>query len=257
MNTRQQTPYNVLLLGDDGIDIYKYGDVKRISPEAPIPILNITHETISQGMAGNVKRNLESFGLIVKYKHGKKFSTKTRFVDNKSKHHLLRVDDDQTSEPISLDIKHLNVFDAIVISDYNKGSIDWQLAQYLAKSDYRGPVFVDTKKKELDIFDGFYVKVNEDEYTNRHTDTINTIVTLGARGARYKDKIYPTPQVEMHDVCGAGDTFLAAMVYKFLQTEDIEQAIIFANKAAAVSVQHLGVYALTEEDINEIERQGK
>lgn len=254
MDTQQQIPYNVLLLGDDGVDIYKYGDVKRISPEAPIPILNITHETISPGMAGNVKRNLEAFGLIVKYKHGTKFSTKIRFVDNKSKHHLLRVDDDQISEPISLDIKKLNIFDAIVISDYNKGSIDWQLAQYLAKSDYRGPVFVDTKKKTLDMFDGFYVKVNEDEYNNRHTDTFKTIVTLGARGAMYEGKTFPTPQVEMHDVCGAGDTFLAALVYKFIQTEDIEQAIIFANKAAAVSVQHLGVYSLTKEDINAIER---
>lgn len=254
MNTQQLRPYNVLLLGDDGIDIYKYGDVKRISPEAPIPILNYTHETISLGMAGNVKRNLESFGLNVTYRHGNKTSTKVRFVDNKTNHHLLRMDDDQISFPIDVRSIDFKYFDAVVISDYNKGSIDWQLAQTLAKSDYDCPVFVDTKKKELDIFDGFYVKVNEDEFNNRRTDTYKTIVTLGARGAMYKNKIYPTPQVEMHDVCGAGDTFLSALVYSYLQKNSIEEAIEFANKAASISVQHLGVYALTKEDIDAIER---
>ena len=254
MDIQQLKPLNVLLLGDDGIDIYKYGDVKRISPEAPIPILNLTHETISLGMAGNVKRNLESFGLNVTYIRGNKTSTKIRFVDNKTKHHLLRMDDDQMSHPIDVRSIDFKFFDAIVLSDYNKGSIDWQVAQTIAKSNYDCPVFVDSKKKDLSMFDGFYVKVNEDEYNSRTTDTFRTIVTLGARGAMYEDKIYPTPQVEMHDVCGAGDTFLAALVYKYLQNKSIEQAIEFANKAASISVQHLGVYALTKEDIDAIER---
>lgn len=254
MNTQQLELYNVLLVGDDGVDIYKYGDVNRLSPEAPIPILNMTHETIAHGMAGNVKRNLEAFGLKVTYKHGLRTSTKIRFVDNKSKHHLLRFDDDQISKPVNLDSFDLNSFDAIVLSDYNKGTIDWQLAMSLAKSEFTGPVFVDTKKKELDIFNGFFVKVNEDEYKNRNTNTPNTIVTLGARGAMYKDKVYPTPSVEMHDVCGAGDTFLAALVYKYLEARNIETAIEFANKAASISVQHFGVYALTKEDIDAIER---
>ena len=254
MDTQQLAPFNVLLLGDDGIDIYKYGDVNRISPEAPVPVLNFTHEVIAHGMAGNVKKNLEAFGLNVTFIHGNKTSTKIRFVDNKTNHHLLRMDDDQMSHSIDVRSIDFNFFDAIVLSDYNKGSIDWQLAQTLAKSDYMGPVFVDTKKKHLDMFDGFWVKVNEDEYNSRVTDTFKTIVTLGARGAKYKDVIYPTPKVEMHDVCGAGDTFLAALVYMFLQNNWIIDAIKFANKAASISVQHPGVYVLTKEDIDAIER---
>ena len=254
MSIQRLKPYSVLLIGDDGVDIYKYGDVNRISPEAPIPILNMTHETIAHGMAGNVKRNLEAFGLQVTYKHGMRTSTKIRFIDNKSNHHLLRMDDDQISKPIEINVEDLNTFDAIVISDYNKGTVNWRLAESIAKSNFMGPVFVDTKKKNLDIFDGFFVKVNEDEYKNRTTNTRKTIVTLGARGAMYEDITYPTPKVEMHDVCGAGDTFLAALVYKFLHTSVIEESIIFANKAASISVQHFGVYALTKEDINAIER---
>jgi bifunctional ADP-heptose synthase (sugar kinase/adenylyltransferase) len=253
MDTLQQVPYNVLLLGDDGIDVYKHGIVNRISPEAPVPILNITHETVAHGMAGNVKRNLEAFGLVVSYKHGIKTSTKTRYIDNKSKHHLLRVDSDQISKPISLDTKDINVFDAVVISDYNKGSISYDLVKKIIEA-YNGPIFVDTKKVCLDVFKNCFVKVNEDEYNKLETETEHLIVTLGAKGARYKNKTWPAPSVEMYDVCGAGDTFLSALVYKHLHTGNIETAIEFANKAAAISVQHFGVYALTKEDIDAIER---
>jgi sugar/nucleoside kinase (ribokinase family) len=54
-----------------------------------------------------------------------------------------------------------------------------------------------------------------------------------------------SPRVEVVDVTGAGDTFLAALTYQYLDTGNIEQAIRFANIASAVTVQHLGVYAPT------------
>jgi len=52
-------------------------------------------------------------------------------------------------------------------------------------------------------------------------------------------------------VCGAGDTFLAALVYQFLTTNQIPEALLFANRAAAVTVKHMGVYAPTLKEINE------
>jgi MoaA/NifB/PqqE/SkfB family radical SAM enzyme len=51
------------------------------------------------------------------------------------------------------------------------------------------------------------------------------------------------------DVCGAGDTFLSSLVYKFIDTQDVQQAIVFANRAASITVQHVGVYAPTLEEI--------
>jgi len=54
---------------------------------------------------------------------------------------------------------------------------------------------------------------------------------------------------DVTDVCGAGDTFLAALVYKFLETKHMPDAIKFANQAAAVTVQHVGVYAPRLEEI--------
>ena len=65
---------------------------------------------------------------------------------------------------------------------------------------------------------------------------------------------FPADPVEVVDVCGAGDTFLAAMVAEYLNTNNISDAIKFANRASAVSVQHNGVYALTKEDIKKIKR---
>jgi sugar/nucleoside kinase (ribokinase family) len=52
------------------------------------------------------------------------------------------------------------------------------------------------------------------------------------------------------DVCGAGDTFLAALAYEYLNTDgNMEAAVEFAIRASAVTVQHTGVYAPTLEEI--------
>ena len=59
-------------------------------------------------------------------------------------------------------------------------------------------------------------------------------------------------KVNVYDVVGAGDTFLAALVFSYLARGDMSESIRFANKAAAVVVGQPGTYVLQEEDINEI-----
>ena len=56
---------NVLLIGDSCEDRYFYGDVKRLNPEAPVPILEYKRAVTSKGMAWNVRENLLSFGVEV------------------------------------------------------------------------------------------------------------------------------------------------------------------------------------------------
>jgi sugar/nucleoside kinase (ribokinase family) len=51
------------------------------------------------------------------------------------------------------------------------------------------------------------------------------------------------------DVCGAGDTFLASLVYNYLNTHNINEAIRFANRSAAITVQHMGVYSPKLEEL--------
>jgi sugar/nucleoside kinase (ribokinase family) len=70
-------------------------------------------------------------------------------------------------------------------------------------------------------------------------------------GARYQDRIYPSKKVDVVDVCGAGDTFFASLVFAYMNFNgDIEKAITFANKAGSISVQHQGNYCPTLEEIN-------
>ena len=80
----------------------------------------------------------------------------------------------------------------------------------------------------------------------------NKIVTKGSAGAEYKGKIYPGEKVPCFDVAGAGDTFLCALVYFYLEYGKIEKAIPYANKAAAIAVQNHGTYVLSGDDIDDI-----
>ena len=66
---------------------------------------------------------------------------------------------------------------------------------------------------------------------------------MGAHGAIFKYEIFEGYPVTVRDVCGAGDTFLAALTYQYLISGSIEEAIDFANKASSITVQKLGVYS--------------
>ena len=59
----------------------------------------------------------------------------------------------------------------------------------------------------------------------------------------------PAPKVEVVDVTGAGDTFLAALAYKWLDTGSINAALFFAIEASSITVQHFGCYAPTLKEI--------
>ena len=237
----------ILLVGDSCIDRYVYGNVNRISPEAPIPVLNIEREESKPGMTLNVESNLKSLGCLVEVITNTQTITKTRFIDNRG-YQLLRTDDEPELDVWDMKLPNTSSIDAIVISDYNKGFLSYNAIEHIIKS-FKGPIFIDTKKQDLARFEGSYVKINRYEYDLAKTYNSNLIVTLGKDGAEYKGKIFPTKDIELTDVCGAGDTFLSALCYQFLILNDIEKAIEFANIAASITVQHLGNYAPT---LNEI-----
>ena len=254
MTTQRPRPYKISLVGDDCIDEYQYGTVNRLSPEAPVPVLNYTRTVRLPGMAANVKANLEALGCEVEF-HTREPSRKIRLIDEKSKHHITRIDHDVIAHPIDASEVFLYC-EAIVISDYNKGVVNAMLPQKL-RSFFKGPIFVDTKKPDLKLFDGCYVKINELEYSQRTSNVDNLIVTRGSDpvlffppGCNGVAEEFEVPQVGAFDVCGAGDTFLAALSYRFIVTRDIRDAIRFAIKAASVTVQHIGVYAPTKEEID-------
>lgn len=254
MDTAQQTQFNVLLIGDNCTDIYQYGTIDRLSPEAPVPVFVPKHSETKEGMAGNVASNLEALGCKVIFLGGY-LSKKTRLIDTRSKQHIARIDEDVESEEIRLKGMDLSPYDAIVISDYAKGAVTYDLIDDV-KDAFDGPIFLDTKKQDLAAFHGIFVKINELEYNKRFSINDRLIVTLGGKGAMYKtgrdpkhETYFAAPDVEVVDVTGAGDTFLAAATYKYLETTDIEAAIKFAIRASSITVQHLGVYAPTPQEI--------
>ena len=244
-DTQQQTQFRVLLIGDDCTDEYLYGVVDRISPEAPVPVLKITNRESRPGMAGNVQKNLEALGCKVFSYLGPK-STKTRIIDERSKQQIVRLDNDFQSQPLAFTTVNITNVDAVVISDYNKGWISYELVEKII-ANFKGPVFIDTKKTDLERFQGAWVKVNELEHSRVTSECTGLIVTRGSKGAEaiHHEIVCPAVKVEVADVTGAGDTFLAAFAYQYLDTGDLKQSIQFAVQASAVTVQHLGVYAPT------------
>ena len=244
-----QVKYKILLVGDLSEDIYTYGNVNRISPEAPVPVFEPKYVITKDGMAGNVAKNLEALGCHVNFLHGEA-SVKNRLIDIRSKQQLIRLDKDIISEPIKFETA-IPIYDAVVISDYNKGTVTYELIEELVK-EANVPIFVDTKKTDLARLSGCYVKINALEKSRATSlpDSQQLIVTHGEDGAYWDGCIYPAEIVgDVTDVCGAGDTFLAALVYEFLKTRHMPDAVKFANKASAVTVQHIGVYAPSLEEI--------
>ena len=242
--------FNILLIGDICEDIYTYGNVNRISPEAPVPIFEPRYTIYHDGMAGNVRKNLEALGCTVNFIRGKT-SRKKRLIDERTKQQLLRLDEDVVSEPVTFETAIPPVYDAIVISDYNKGTVSYELIEELVQ-EVDVPIFVDTKKTDLARLSGCYVKINALEKSRATSlpDPEHLIVTHGGNGAEWNGWVFPAEIVgDVIDVCGAGDTFLAALAYKFLETKDMRDAVQFANKASAVTVQHVGVYAPRLEQI--------
>ena len=233
----------VLVLGDACIDEYRYGNITRVNPESAAPLLSYVSSEERLGMAHNVAENLIAFGLEVEIRVPTEVSRKIRYIDQRTRDHLLRVDIDCVCKPYELEASY--DYDAIVISDYNKGFITAETVIAI-RERFHGPMYMDTKKTDLAKFEGIYLKINELEYNSAVSlpSEEYTIVTYGSKGCRYMGELYPTDKIEIVDVCGAGDVFLAALVSKHLET-DINIALPFANTKASMSCQTLGTVCVS------------
>jgi D-glycero-beta-D-manno-heptose-7-phosphate kinase len=240
----------VLVIGDSCEDVFVYGDCTRICPEAPVPVFNPVSLTSSNpGMAGNVLTNLVALGYNAKLRTQENRITKTRYIDNKSNQMLIRVDSNDTAEPIEvIDEAYIKSFDIVIVSDYNKGFLTEDDMEKIASlHDW---AFLDTKKYLGDWSRHFrYIKINEIEYAineeaipdmDEMADQL--IVTLGERGCRHSNiSAIPDKQIQTIDVSGAGDTFMAAFATKVFETNDVSEAMCFANTCSLKVVQQRGV----------------
>lgn len=237
----------VLVIGDSCTDIFRYGEVNRLAPEAPVPVINPKKETKAPGMAGNVAENLKALGVKVDFLTNKTKIKKIRYICSKYNYLLLRVDENDQCDKYKGEYTTIN-YDAVVISDYNKGFLSKDDIKTFAEKS-KCPVFLDTKKelgswcKHVD-----FIKINFYEYENNKKVIKNsselynkTIITRGKHGCNFQGKNYPTVNVPVKDVSGAGDTFLAGLVTNYIKTSDIKLAINFAQECTTKVVQKLGV----------------
>ena len=238
----------ILVVGESCCDIFNYGECNRLCPEAPVPIFNSIQTVENGGMALNVKNNIVALNVDTDLYTNTNWSTitKTRFIDIRTNHMFMRLDcNDNAYDRFDISQLQYDQYDAIVVSDYNKG--------FLTKEDINqislehNCVFLDTKKYLGSWCENVkYIKINEHEYENNKKYITNNIkdkiiITLGPKGSVYKDTIYPVPKVEIKDVSGAGDSFIAGLVVKYIEKKDIIDAIKFANCCATQVVQKKGV----------------
>jgi len=251
-----------LVIGEECTDIFVYGKAERLSPEAPVPVFVPTRSVENRGMAGNVIENLLSLHkqstVLFEFTSNPKLLVKRRFVDEKSNHIFLRVDEDGDMENAKLysDEHFLKMFfsaDCIIISDYNKGFItdadyDWIFSNIPSSKI----IIIDTKriltKSILENAD--FIKLNEKEYKNNEmalgkellsTFSEKLIITMGGSGTFSNGRFYPVEQKQTIDVSGAGDTFVASFAFMYSQTYDKAKSIIFANEMASIVVTKRGV----------------
>jgi D-beta-D-heptose 7-phosphate kinase/D-beta-D-heptose 1-phosphate adenosyltransferase len=237
---------NILVIGESCRDIFVYCDTNRLCPDVPVPVLSIKNEKENFGMAKNVHRNI--LGLV---KDCDLFTnsnwrdiTKTRYVHENSNHTFFRVDSSDEVSRINLDEIDYD-YSIIVISDYNKGFMTEEDIKHICSNHQN--VFIDTKK----ILGSWaekaaFIKINDYEYKNSEKHLTKTLAskiihTMGFEGCEFRGKRYPVKKVEVQDSSGAGDTFMAALVSKYLETNDIIESIKFANKCASEVVKYRGV----------------
>ena len=187
----------VLVAGDIILDIYAYGLVERISPEAPVPVVDLREESYRLGGAANVALNLKALGAEVALSgvigqdfYGKKVlellreneihdegvvistfrhtTVKTRIVSQGQQ--IIRIDKEKREPLIEEEKKKILSFlqedavDAIIIEDYNKGFFSPDIIRVIIKGK-KAPVFVDPKYKYYEHFKGAHlVKPNFKEF---------------------------------------------------------------------------------------------
>jgi D-beta-D-heptose 7-phosphate kinase/D-beta-D-heptose 1-phosphate adenosyltransferase len=243
----------VLVIGENCIDVFVYGYSKRKSPEGEGMVFLPHREVYADGMAYNTSNNLTSMGVDVDMITNVEEITKRRYIDDETNHLFLRVDenDDVRRYDVSK-LPELDEYDAVLISDYDKGFLTENDIAYIAK--LHPLVIVDTKKILGEwCRDIRFIKINRIEFLNNADAIIDNswldeklLVTLDEDGTIHRGVRYPAEEVEVVDICGAGDTFIAGFTKEYISTNDVSHSIVYANKVASVVIQKKGIGIYTE-----------
>ncbi len=227
MNKFKTKKPNILVIGDLMVDHYLWGKCERISPEAPVQILDIQKEENLLGGAGNVINNLLSLGANVgvcsvigddeagdfiqqrlgqkgvrkeglTIQKGRKTTKKSRIIAQQQQ--IVRVDKEdkdeiskEKQELILLRVKIISDFyDIILISDYGKGVLStWLCANIIAHARNKNkPIFVDPKGNNYSKYKGAtLITPNKKEASIATGIDIDSDESLKKAGDKLRDEL--------------------------------------------------------------------
>lgn len=318
MSYLNAAPKTILVLGDVMLDIQVHGDIEKMANEAPIPVLHKRDVKMQLGGCGNVLMNLLALGsnrlflvsMIGKDAGGQEVrdiiaqhpeiaptllenseyctTVKTRgFANNKI---IFRYDSEKRCELTSEDLDRAiqaiqeiietNQVDSIILSDYNKGFLGRQLAQYaISLANTKGiPTFVDPKveytkyigctifkpniKEIQDIFGIIYKPENIraiHEAIKERVKCLETLITLSEKGITLltdaNELIHErTHSTEVADVTGAGDVVISILAY-FYGAIEKRELVKLATWMGTHSVKFTGTYVIRRGDLLEANRE--
>ncbi len=243
----------ILVIGDLMLDEFVWGKVSRISPEAPVPVVHVTHETFFPGGAANVARNLREFvdrasviGLIGNDRSGhqlrellgkgkidvsdsiedEKFHTivKTRVIARHQQ--VVRVDREKIAAPSAKQIakvvaavrKRLRDFDAIIFEDYGKGFVTAELVAQIARDARAAKKIVTADPNPYNLID----------WSGMTAVKPNRAEAFLAAGIQDRDSDLP-PKKDV-DLVRAGKTLLQKWGAQYLLVTLGEQGVMFFEK---------------------------
>ena len=302
----------VLVVGDLMLDEFIWGRVARISPEAPVPVVEVTGQSFHLGGAGNVAANLRALqgeavlaGVVGADTAGERVraslreagivpalavsdgarptTVKTRIVAHNQQ--VVRADREVASdltgaleEALLACVRdHLGSCHAVVVSDYQKGTITPRLMKVVRDRTRRSriPVLVDPRVRHLPRYKrvtvvtpnqleaeqatGLRIRSDEDlAAAGRRLLAMlgceAALVTRGEQGMslfeRGRRPVHiATAAREVFDVTGAGDTVIAALALALCAGARLPEAAALANRAAGIVVGKVGTATASPEEI--------
>jgi D-beta-D-heptose 7-phosphate kinase/D-beta-D-heptose 1-phosphate adenosyltransferase len=311
-------PVRVAVVGDVMLDEYLDGSVNRISPEAPVPVHLVTKQLHGAGGAANVARNIKLAGgevlllsVVGNDEPGRQLKSllqndrietsylqvvadrptirKTRI--SSASHQIVRIDWERV-HPIAVDVQERMLnglrsleFDALLISDYGKGTLPVSLLSNLLQlAMSKGvPAVVDPKGRDYSKYlHATLITPNRkeacealgidpagdhsgEELGRRLQSTFglqNVLVTLGPKGmvlvpsdASAPTTVLPAVAREVFDVSGAGDTAVAIMTLCMAARAPMPASMHIANTAAALVVEKWGTQPIQLQELESALRE--
>ena len=209
---------HLLIAGDLILDHYIWGSVDRISPEAPVPVINVDKKESRLGGAGNVAANLAGLGMkvtlagicgndgyqdiLLNLCHQKQILPLIKKIDHRqttvksrviAQHQQLVRIDEENREPVPIDIsnrllkdirQNAGVYDGVILSDYRKGLLTDELIAEILKIFPDKPVIIDPKGYDYKKYHGATaIKPNRKEFANavRHPELSDEEIEQYAR----------------------------------------------------------------------------